>query len=163
MAPIRRIVQDADARLPILRQMTMEQQTATSLFPQRVALYVSGGLGTVALLLALLGIYGVTAFSVSQRTREIGVRSALGAPRSHVLGIVVRQGVALAALGVAVGSLAALGATRLIATLLYGVPPTDAVAFSAAAAALGLAALAASAIPAVRAARVDPIVALRSE
>lgn len=162
-APIRRLVQDVDARLPILRQQTMEEQTATSLFPQRVALYVSGGLGTVALLLALLGIYGVTAFGVSQRTREIGVRVALGAQRSHVLGLVLRQGVVLAAVGVAVGSLAAFGATRLIANLLYGVPPTDIVAFGGAAIALGLAAVAASWVPARRAAGVDPIIALRSE
>jgi ABC-type antimicrobial peptide transport system permease subunit len=162
-APIGRLVQDVDARLPILRQQTMEEQTATSLFPQRVALYVAGGLGTVALLLALLGIYGVTAFSVSQRTREIGVRVALGAQRAHVIGLVLRQGVVLAVVGVVVGSLAAFGATRLIANLLYGVPPTDVVAFGGAGLALALAALAASWIPAQRAARVDPIVALRSE
>ncbi|HUQ81329.1 MAG TPA: ABC transporter permease [Gemmatimonadaceae bacterium] len=162
-APIRRLLQDVDARLPILRQQTMEEQTATSLFPQRVALYVSGGLGTVALLLALLGIYGVTAFSVSQRTREIGVRTALGAQRSHVIGLVLRQGVVLAAVGVFVGSLAAFGATRLLASLLYGMPATDVVAFGGAALALAVAAVAASWIPARRAARVDPIIALRSE
>ena len=162
-SPIRRLVQEVDARLPLLRQQTMEEQTATSLFPQRVALYVSGGLGKVALLLALLGIYGVTAFSVSQRTREIGLRVALGAQRSHVLGLVLRQGVVLAVVGVVVGSLAAFGATRLIASLLYGVPPTDVVAFGGAAMALGLAAVVASWVPARRAAGVDPIVALRNE
>jgi ABC-type antimicrobial peptide transport system permease subunit len=161
--PVRRIVADVDAALPILRQQTMEEQAATSLFPQRVALYVSGGLGLVALLLALLGIYGVTAFSVAQRTREIGVRVALGAQRSHVLALILRQGLVLAGVGVAVGSLAALGATRLIGSLLYGVAPTDVVAFGTAAALLAFAALAASWIPARRAARVDPIVALRSE
>jgi len=163
VAPIRRLVQEVDARLPILREHTLEEQTAMALFPQRVALYVSGGLGTVALLLALLGIYGVTAFTVTQRTREIGVRVALGAQRSHVLGLVLRQGVVLAAVGVVVGSLAAFGATRLIANLLYGVPPTDVIAFGGAALALAVAAVAASWIPARRAARVDPIIALRSE
>ena len=162
-APVGRLVQDVDARLPILREHTLEEQTAMALFPQRVALYVSGGLGTVALLLALLGIYGVTAFTVTQRTREIGVRVALGAQRSHVLGLVLRQGVVLAAVGVVVGSLAAFGATRLIANLLYGVPPTDVIAFGGAALALAVAAVAASWIPARRAARVDPIIALRSE
>jgi ABC-type antimicrobial peptide transport system permease subunit len=141
----------------------MEEMTAMSLFPQRVALWVSGGLGTVALLLTLLGIYGVTAFSVSQRTREIGVRMALGAQRSHVLGLVLRQGIVQAAVGVLVGSLAAFGATRLIAGLLYGVPPTDVIAFGGAALALAMAAVAASWIPARRAAQVDPIIALRSE
>jgi putative ABC transport system permease protein len=88
---------------------------------------------------------------------------ALGAQRSHVLGLVLRQGVVLAAGGVVVGSLAAAGATRLIANLLYGVPPTDVIAFGGAALALALAALAASWIPARRATRVDPIIALRSE
>ena len=161
--PMRRIVADVDPALPILRQQTMEDQTATSLFPQRVALYVAGGLGVVALLLALLGIYGVTAFSVTQRTREIGVRVALGAQRSHVLGLVLRQGVVLAGIGVTVGAVAAFGATRLIGNLLYGVPPTDVIAFGGAAALLAFAALAASWIPARRASRVDPVIALRSE
>ena len=162
-APIRRIVADVDRALPILRQQTMDEQTATSLFPQRVALYVSASLGVVALLLALLGIYGVTAFSVAQRTREIGVRVALGAQRSHVLGLILRQGIVLAAIGVTVGSLAAFGATRLIGSMLYGVDPTDVVAFASAAGLLAVAALTASWVPARRAARVDPIIALRSE
>jgi ABC-type antimicrobial peptide transport system permease subunit len=161
--PVRRLVADVNRALPILRQQTMDEQTAMSLFPQRVALYVSGGLGGVALLLALLGIYGVTAFSVAQRTREIGVRVALGAQRSHVLTLIVRQGVVLAGIGVAVGSVAAFGTTRLIGNLLYGVAPTDVVAFGAAAALLAFAALAASWIPARRASRVDPVIALRNE
>jgi len=162
-APIRRIVADVDPALPILRQQTMNEQTVTSLFPQRVALYVSGSLGVVALLLALLGIYGVTAFTVAQRTREIGVRVALGAQRTHVLGLVLRQGIVLAGIGVTVGSLAAFGATRLIGSMLYGVAPTDVVAFGTAAALLACAALLASWLPARRAARVDPMIAIRSE
>jgi len=160
---VRRIVANIDPTLPILRQQTMPEQTATSLFPQRLALYVSGGLGLVALLLVLIGIYGVTAFSVAQRTREIGVRVALGAQRSHVLGMVVRQGLVLAGIGVMLGSFAAFAATRLIRDLLYGVPPTDGVAFGSAAALLALAALAASWIPARRAARLDPLIALRTD
>jgi putative ABC transport system permease protein len=160
---VRRIVANIDPTLPILRQQTMPEQTATSLFPQRLALYVSGGLGLVALLLVLIGIYGVTAFSVAQRTREIGVRVALGAQRSHVLGMVVRQGLVLAGIGVMLGSFAVFAATRLIRDLLYGVPPTDGVAFGAAAALLALAALVASWIPARRAARLDPVIALRSD
>jgi putative ABC transport system permease protein len=162
-AAVRRIVAGIDPSLPILRQQTMPEQTATSLFPQRLALYVSGGLGLVALLLVLIGIYGVTAFSVAQRTREIGVRVALGAQRSHVLAMVVRQGFVLVGIGVLLGSLAAFAATRLIRDLLYGVPPTDGVAFAAAAALLALAALAASWIPARRAARLDPVIALRTD
>jgi len=162
-AAVRRIVAGIDPSLPILRQQTMPEQTATSLFPQRLALYVSGGLGLVALLLVLIGIYGVTAFSVAQRTREIGVRVALGAQRSHVQAMVVRQGFVLVGIGVLLGSLAAFAATRLIRDLLYGVPPTDGVAFGAAAALLALAALFASWIPARRAARLDPVIALRTD
>lgn len=160
---VRRIVTGIDPALPILRQQGLSRQIATVLFPQRVALLVSGGLGLVALLLALLGIYGVTAYGVVQRTREIGVRVALGASRSHVLTLVLRQGLTLAAVGVAVGALAAFAATRLIRGLLYGVPPTDVMAFGGAAGLLGLAALVASWIPARRAARLDPVSALRSE
>ncbi len=161
--PIRRLVARLDTALPILDQRTLEQHTAVSLFPQRVALSVAGSLGVVALLLALLGIYGVTAFSVAQRTREIGIRVALGADRSRVLGMVLRKGLVLTALGVGIGTLAAFGVTRLLRTLLYGVPPTDALSFAGAAALLGVAALAASWIPARRAAAVDPVVALRSD
>ncbi len=160
---MRRIVAGIDPSLPILRQQTMTEQTATSLFPQRLALYVSAGLGAVALLLVLIGIYGVTAFSVAQRTREIGVRVALGAQRSHVLAMVVRQGLVLVGIGVMLGSLAAFAATRLIRDLLYGVPPTDGMALGGAAALLVLAALVASWIPARRAALLDPVIALRTD
>ena len=163
MAAIRRMVADLDPALPILQQGSLEEQIRTSLFPQRVALWVAGSLGTVALLLALLGIYGVTAYSIAQRTREIGVRVALGADRPRILRLVLRQGLLLAFIGVAIGAAAAAGVTQLLRALLYGVPPTDAVAFVGAAVVLSLAALLASWIPARRAAAVDPVVALRSE
>ena len=162
-AAVRRMVAELDPALPILRQGSLEEQIGTSLFPQRVALWVAGSLGTVALLLALLGIYGVTALSVAQRTREIGVRVALGADRPRILRLVLRQGLLLAFLGVAIGAIAAAGVTQLLRSLLYGVPPTDVVAFGGAAVVLTLAALVASWIPARRAAAVDPMVALRSE
>jgi predicted permease len=160
---VKRIVTDVAPAIPVLHQQTMTEQTAVSLLPQRIAMMVSGGLGAVALLLALLGIYGVTAFSVAQRTREIGVRIALGAQRTQVFGLVLRQATVLAAVGVTIGALAAVGATRLLGSLLYGVPPTDLVAFAGAAAVLAAAALLASWIPARRAARVDPVTALRTE
>ncbi|HEU4996741.1 MAG TPA: ABC transporter permease [Gemmatimonadaceae bacterium] len=163
VAPLRRMISQLDTNLPILSQRTLEENAALALFPQRLALYVAGSLGGVALLLALLGIYGVTAFSVAQRTREIGVRVALGAQRGHVLGMVLRQGAVLAVAGVLAGAAAALGITRLLSGLLYGVPATDAIAFGGAALLLGGAALAASWIPARRAASVDPVVALRAE
>jgi ABC-type antimicrobial peptide transport system permease subunit len=160
---VRRIVAGVDPALPILRQEALSDQMAVALLPQRLALLVSGGLGLVALLLALLGIYGVTAYGVSQRTREIGVRIALGAPRAHVLGLVLRQGLVLAGVGVLLGALAAFGATRALRGLLYGVAPADAVALGGAAALLALAALVASWVPARRAARLDPVIALRAE
>jgi predicted permease len=160
---VRRVVSGVDAALPILGQGALSEQMGTALFPQRVALLVSGGLGVVALLLALLGIYGVTAYSVVQRTREIGVRVALGAQRAHVVSLVLRQGLGLAGFGVAAGALVALAVTRLIRGLLYGVGSTDVVALGGAAALLVVAALVASWIPARRAARLDPVIALRSE
>ena len=134
-----------------------------ALFPQRVAVWVAASLGGIALLLALLGIYGVTAFNVTQRTREIGIRVAVGAQRADVLRMVLRKGVGLAGIGIAIGALAAFAMTQLLTSLLYGLPPTDIVAFGGSAAILAIAALAASWVPALRAARVDPVVALRSE
>ena len=158
-----RIVAGIDPALPILRQEALSDEMGVALLPQRLALFVSGGLGVVALLLALLGIYGVTAYGVSQRTREIGVRIALGAPRGHVLGLVLRQGLVLAGIGVVLGALAAFGATGLLRGLLFGVAPADVVALGGAAVLLAVAALAASWVPARRAARLDPVIALRSE
>ncbi|MFI5227416.1 MAG: ADOP family duplicated permease [Gemmatimonadales bacterium] len=160
---LRRLVAQFDPRLPVLDQSTMDDQVAFSLFPQQLALWITGSLGLVALLLALLGIYGVIAYSVTQRTREIGVRVALGAARGTVLRLVLRQGLRTAAVGVVVGAALAFGATRLIASFLFGVSSTDGVAFAAAAALLTAAALTASWLPARRAAAVDPMVALRAE
>jgi predicted permease len=160
---IRRTIAELDRSLPILRQRTFEEHAAISLFPQRVALWVAGSLGSVALLLALLGIYGVTAFSVAQRTREIGVRAALGASRGQILRPVLRQGLVLAGVGVLLGAVAAAAITRLVAGLLYGVAPTDLAAFAGAALVLVAAAIAGSWIPARRAAAIDPASALRSE
>lgn len=160
---VRRLVAELDPALPILDQQSLAEYTAVGLFPQRVALWVAGALGTVALLLAILGIYGVTAYSVTHRTREIGIRIALGASRSSVQGMVLRQGVVVAGIGVVVGLAAAFGVTRLMSALLYGVPATDAIAFGGAASLLLGAALAASWMPARRAARVEPSVALRAE
>jgi predicted permease len=162
-SPIRHLVAELEPALPVLDQRSLVEQAAMSLFPQRIALFVAGALGIVALLLALLGIYGVTAYGVVQRSREIGIRVALGAQRGNVLGLVLRQGLVLAGIGVGIGAVVAFGVTRLLAALLYGVAPTDVAAFGGAAVLLIGAALAASWIPARRAADVDPVVALRSE
>jgi len=119
--------------------------------------------GTLALLLAALGLYGVMAYAVSQRTREIGIRVALGARQSDVLKQFVGEGVRLAAVGVVVGLALSVGLTRVIVRFLYGVTATDAATFAAGALLLCVVAVIASWFPARRAARVDPMVALRSE
>ena len=162
-APIRRLMARLDPSLPILDQQSLEQYAVTGLFPQRAALWVAGCLGGVALVLAVFGIYGVTAYSVAQRTREIGIRMALGAPKALILRLVLGQGVAVAGAGALLGLLAALGTTRLLANLLFGVSGMDVVAVGGAAFALVLAALAASWLPARRAAEVEPVIALRQE
>jgi putative ABC transport system permease protein len=115
----------------------------------------------VALLLAAIGIYGVIAYSVAQRTHEIGVRVALGARQADVLGLVIREGAALAMAGIALGLLGALAFTRILSTLLFGVSPTDPFTFTSVSLVLVAVALAASFIPARRAAKIDPVVALR--
>jgi len=160
---LRRLVTGLDPHLPILDQQTIEDATALSLFPQRLAALVSGALGVVALALAMLGIYGVIAYTVAQRTREIGVRVALGATRGMIVGMVVRQGLALAGIGILSGLAVALAATRLLTDFLFGVPPTDVLTFGIAAALLVAVALVASWAPARRAAASDPMIALRAE
>jgi predicted permease len=161
--PVRRLVAELDPSLPILASQSMEEHTAIGLFPQRVAVWVAGSLGAVALLLALIGIYGVTAFGVAQRTREIGIRIALGSTSRSVLGSVIGQGLRLGTVGVVLGVIAAVAATRLLESMLFGVPGTDPIALGAAGGALLGASLLASWLPARRAARIDPMVALRQE
>jgi putative ABC transport system permease protein len=149
--------------LPILYTQSMEEVAAVGLLPQRVAGWVAGSLGLLGLLLAGTGLYGVTAFSTTQRTREIGIRMALGAQRGDVLALVLRQGLKLAAIGLAAGLALSLGAAQLIAGLLFGVSPADPLVLIAVAIGLGAVALLASYIPARRATQVDPMVALRYE
>src|SRR5207248_6094331 len=117
----------------------------------------------LALLLTAVGLYGVLSHYVTQRTREIGIRVALGATRRHVLALVVGEGMLLVGIGAAVGIAAAAAATRLMRTLLFGVTPTDPLTFTAAALFLILVALVAAYLPARRATRVDPVIALRYE
>jgi ABC-type antimicrobial peptide transport system permease subunit len=137
--------------------------TDFSLLTYRVAASVLTVLGATALLLAVVGIYGVMAFVVNQRTREIGIRMALGAAKSDVLRLVLGQGARLAVIGVAAGLACALAATRLLSSVLVGVSAVEPLTFGAASLLLAGVALLACYLPALRAARVDPMAALRNE
>ena len=164
LAPaLRDAVRDIDPTLPRPLLRTLEQETSIVLFPQRIAAIVTGVLGGVGLLLAAVGLYGIIAYSVSRRTREIGVRVALGAQRTDVLGMVVREGMRLAGTGVVVGLVLAAVATRLIAGFLFSVSPIDGATFAGMSALFIAVALLASYLPARRAAATDPLTALRSD
>jgi putative ABC transport system permease protein len=152
-----------DRNLPVTRIQTMEEVRSTSLASERMNLLLFGLFAALALVLATVGIYGVMAYSVAQRTREIGIRLALGAHGNDVLRLVVSQGMRLAVLGILLGLLGALALTRLMAGMIYGVSSTDPVTFFAVAILLGLVAAAACYLPARRAMRVDPMVSLRYE
>jgi putative ABC transport system permease protein len=142
---------------------TSEQAYGAQLAPRRFNLALIGVFGGTALLLALAGIYGSITFHVARRTHEIGVRMALGAQPGRVVSMVVRRSLLLAGIGVTAGIVVALALARLASSLLYGIAPHDPVSYAAAAGVLLLAAVAAGWIPALRAARVDPSAALRSE
>jgi putative ABC transport system permease protein len=162
-AIIRNEVATIDPDQPISNVLTMDQRIADSVAPRRFNMFLLSLFAALALLLAAIGIYGIMAFSVSQRTHEIGVRMALGARRGDVLKLVLRNGCKLALMGIAVGLAAAFAVTRLMQTLLFEVSPTDATTFSIDALVLAAVALLACYIPARRATKVDPLVALRYE
>jgi len=142
---------------------TMAQVIAASVAPRRFVLQMLAIFAAIALLLSAVGIYGVMSYSVAQRTQEIGVRMAVGARPPDVLRLVMGQALRLAAAGVGVGLAAAIVLSRLLAGLLYGVSVRDPLTYAGIAALLGAVAVAASAIPALRAARVDPMAALRTQ
>jgi len=158
---LRSLVSSMNPNLPIISAQTLEDRTALGVVPQRVAASVSGALGMVGVLLAALGIYGVTAYNVARRTREIGIRMALGAQRADVVRMVLGHGVILAIVGSAIGLLSAAVAGRVLSSFLLGVAPADAVTFVAAAGLFTLVGMAACYVPARRATRIDPVEALR--
>lgn len=160
---VKKAIAKIDPDLPVTSAMTMEAVIADSLGDYRIYLQLLGAFAAVAALLAAVGIYGVMSYFVSQRTREIGIRVALGASRGDVLRIVANLGLKLALLGVAAGVALAFGVTRFIAAFLYGVKPTDPLTYTFVAVGLVGVALLACYVPARRALRVDPIVALRYE
>lgn len=160
---VRAVIRGMDPNVPILQAAPLTELTAFTLFPQRFAAWLAAIVGATGLLLAALGVYGVTAYNVSQRRREIGIRVALGAMRAQVLRSILGQGMRLAAAGAALGLAAAALVSRLLEGLLYDVRPLDPVSFAGAVAAILALALFASAIPARRAAAIDAAETLRAE
>jgi ABC-type antimicrobial peptide transport system permease subunit len=160
---VRSEVQALDANLPVYNVRTLAEQKSQALYAERMVATLLIAFGVLALALAALGIYGVMAYSVSRRTREIGIRMALGARAVNVLSLILRQGMALVFIGIALGVGGALAATRLLTSFLYGVSATDPWTFVLIALLLALVAWLACYIPARRATRVDPMEALRYE
>ena len=163
ISELRSAVVRFNPNLPVIFAQTLESATAVGLLPQRLAAWIAGSVGTIGLLLAALGLYGLTAFSVAQRAREIAVRMALGATRQSVLSLVLRQAGRLAAIGTVVGLALAAGISQLLGSLLVGVGAIDLVAFGVATALMVAVLLLASWAPARRASAMDPMGALRAE
>jgi macrolide transport system ATP-binding/permease protein len=156
-----REVHALDANLAVSEVITMREQVDRMSWAQRAAVILLSIFGCLALVLAAIGLYGVMSYAVSQRRRELGLRMALGAASSNLMGLIVQQGLRLTAAGVILGSMAALGLTRLLGDMLYNVSPRDPLAFASAFAVMAVVSLAACFLPAWRATRTDPVRALR--
>lgn len=163
LSEIRRIVRSVDVHIPITYEKTIRQHMAIALWPSWMGAMLLGSLGLLAFILASMGVYGVMAYSVGQRTRELGIRMALGAQTSQVIQLVLRQGMSLAVIGLGLGLFAAFGSTRLAGSLLYGVNPSDPLIFVGVTSLLAFAAFAACYFPARRALKINPVTALRTE
>ena len=161
--PVRAAIHAIDPAVPISDVATLEQLFGATVARPRFSLFLLGSFALLALAIAAVGTYGVMSFLVGQRTREIGVRVALGARRGAVMALIMREALRLGAAGVALGLALALALTRALATLLFGVRPTDPATYAGVAAVLGVLLAIAAYLPARRAARVDPMTALRSE
>jgi len=157
------IVRDLDRNLPLFEVRTMEAMLSASMARERMSMLIFAVFAVVALTLASVGLYGVVAHGVTERTHEIGVRMALGADARHVLGLVVRQGLSMALVGTAIGVAGAVALSRWIEALLFGVSATDPATFAVVVGTLLAVAAIACYIPAWRATRVDPTTALRAE
>jgi predicted lysophospholipase L1 biosynthesis ABC-type transport system permease subunit len=156
------VVRGLDPGLAVFNASSLTDATAVSLLPWRIAGDLLGALGLLALVLAALGIYGVLSFVVQSRTREIGVRVAIGATPQSVARMVVRQAMTWTAAGMALGLVLAIGVTRFLAAFLFGISPTDSWVFAGVILLLSLVAFTAALVPALRASRLDPIAALRN-
>jgi ABC-type lipoprotein release transport system permease subunit len=163
IAAIQRELRDMDPNVPLLQSVTLADNVNADLRHERMIAYLCACFGALALALASVGLYGVTAYAVSQRTREVGIRMALGAQRLDVVEMIVREALLPVLFGIALGIAGALTATRLVAGFLFGVAPRDPLSFVLAVSALLAVALLAAAIPARRASRVEPVIALRYE
>jgi putative ABC transport system permease protein len=163
VAALRNVVHDLDPNQPLVRIRTMQENIASSVSDQRFRTTLLGIFATCALLLSVVGLYGLMTYSVTQRVPEIGIRITLGAQRGQILSMVVGQGLRLALAGIAVGIAGAFALSRILAKFLYGVAATDPMTYAAVAALLLAVAVLASYIPARRATRIDPITALRCE
>jgi putative ABC transport system permease protein len=162
-AAIIRAIHQVDPTVPVYDVRTMEDRMKDSMARQRFSTLMLGAFALFALLLAIVGVYGVMSYLVSQGTHDIGVRMALGAQRSSIVGLVLRQGMALTAVGIVAGMIGAALLTRVMASLLFGISATDVVTFSAVPLILGTIAVIASYLPALRATRINPVIALRDE
>ena len=163
LAALRRVVQELDPTLPIYDAKTLTEHLNIPLFPAKMAAGILAAFGVLALLLAAVGIYGVMSYVVAGRTREIGLRMALGAQTADVLRLILRQGMLLALIGTAIGMTIGFGGARLLKTLLYGVSAADPITFVAVTLLLGCVTLLACWLPAHHATKVDPLTALRAE
>jgi ABC-type antimicrobial peptide transport system permease subunit len=163
VAAVRGAVNELDSNLPIFYIRTQSESIDQLLFQERLIARLSSFFGVLALVLACVGLYGLLSYEVARRTREIGVRMALGAAQRNVLGIVVGQGIVLTFAGLAMGIAAAIGLTRYLKSVLFDVRPGDPITLAAVATILLLVGLLASYVPARRATNVDPMVALRNE
>ena len=163
ISELRDTVRQVDSALPLMDLKTQTEETAEALSQERLFARLTTVFGLLALLLAMIGLYGTMAYSVTRKTHEIGIRMALGANPANVLAMIIRQGITLAFMGVGIGIVVALGVTRLVSSMIFGVTPYDPLTFLVVATILVAVALLACFIPARRAMRVDPMIALRYE
>jgi putative ABC transport system permease protein len=163
VADARRVIHELDPDLAVAQVKTLDEVVAESVAQPRFYMTLLTAFAVIAILLSAIGIYGVVAYLVGQRSREIGVRIALGASRGTVVRMVVREAVIMAAAGIGVGLVGALALTRLMGALLFDLKPTDPVTYLAVTGVLGALALLASSLPALRASRIDPVLAMRGE
>jgi ABC-type antimicrobial peptide transport system permease subunit len=164
LAPaVRRVTQSMDPNLAVSGVKSQVEQINDTLFQERLFARLTSFFGLLAALLGCVGVYGIMAFATSQRTREIGIRMALGAHRGEILGMILRETFILVGIGIAAGTVAVLEASRLVASFLFGLKPNDPLTIAGAALLMVAAAALAGYLPARRASRVDPMVALRYE